>query len=123
MTFDIWASSHERPDGVRVRFDVAVGSAHDDQMQFVDPQPAPSTPAEVYDLATPLDTGSAIGLFANGFPDSVAFLDKVEAALAAQLDGATFIRFNKGNASRLATEEEVAAAAEQCDAVVAAYGH
>ncbi len=92
-------------------------------MQFVDPQPPPSAPADVYDLATPLRSGSSIGLFANGFPDSVAFLDKVEAALAAQLEDATFIRYNKGNASRLATEEEVVAAAEQCDAVVASYGH
>lgn len=92
-------------------------------MQFVDPQPAPSAPADVYNLSTPLAAGAAIGLFANGFPDSVAFLDKVEASLAARLDEPRFVRLNKGNASRLATEDEVAAAAEQCDAVVAAYGH
>jgi hypothetical protein len=92
-------------------------------MQFVDPQPAPSAPADIYDLTTPLRSGSSIGLFANGFPDSVAFLDKVEAALSAQLEDPNFIRFDKGNASRLATDEEITAAAEQCDAVVAAYGH
>jgi len=92
-------------------------------MQFVDPQPPPSAPADTYDLATPLESGSSIGLFANGFPDSVAFLDKIEAALGAKLDNPNFVRFNKGNASRVATEEEVTAAAERCDAVVAAYGH
>lgn len=123
MTFDIWASSHGRRHDMLGRFDAAKTTAHDDGMQFVDPQPAPSTPASVYDLATPLASGSTVGLFANGFPDSVAFLDKVETALATQLDGAYFVRFDKGNASRLATDEEVAAAAEQCDAVVAAYGH
>lgn len=92
-------------------------------MQFVDPQPAPSAPADVYDLSVPLGTGASIGLYANGFPDSVVFLDKVEAALGAQLESPNFIRFDKGNASRLATEDEVATVAEQCDAVVAAYGH
>ena len=92
-------------------------------MQFVDPQPAPSAPADVYDLSAPLEAGASIGLFANGFPDSVAFLDKVEAALSKRLEAPSFVRLNKGNASRLATEDEVAAAAEQCDAVVAAYGH
>lgn len=117
------ASSHGRHHDTPVRFDAALTKAHDGQMQFVDPQPAPSAPAAVYDLSAPLGSGSSIGLFANGFPDSVAFLDKVEIALSAQLDSPSFIRFDKGNASRLATEDEVAAAAEQCDAVVAAYGH
>lgn len=105
------------------RFDAAAVTTHDDEMQFVDPQPAPSTPADLYELSSPLDAGSTIGLFANGFPDSVEFLDQVEAALAKRLDDADFLRMNKGNASRLATDQEVAAAAERCDAVVAAYGH
>lgn len=117
MTFDIRASWHAP------RLDAAQINAHDEQMQFVDPKPAPSTPADVYELAAPLESGAAIGLFANGFPDSVAFLDKVEAALADRLDSPTFVRMNKGNASRLASDEEVADAAERCDAVVAAYGH
>ena len=92
-------------------------------MRFVDPQPAPSTAADLYDLAAPLGPGATIGLFANGFPDSVTFLDKIEAALAERLDEPSFVHMNKGNASRLATNEEVATIAEQCDAVVAAYGH
>jgi hypothetical protein len=92
-------------------------------MQFVDPQPAPSVPADVYDLSAPLGSGSTIGLFANGFSDSAAFLAKVEETLAARLDRASFVHMNKGNATRLATDDEVATIAEQCDAVVAAYGH
>jgi len=92
-------------------------------MQFVDPQPAPSAPADVYSLSNPLAAGCSIGLFANGFPDSVAFLDKIEAALAGRLAEPSFVRLNKGNASRLATDEEVNDAAGRCDAVVAAYGH
>lgn len=92
-------------------------------MRFVDPQPAPSAAADVYDLATPLGPGATIGLFANGFPDSVAFLAKVEAALGRRLDNPSFVHMDKGNASRLATDDEVASIAERCDAVVAAYGH
>lgn len=92
-------------------------------MRFVDPRPAPSTAADQYDLAAPLGPGATIGLFANGFPDSEAFLGKVEAALADRLDGPTFVHMNKGNASRLATDDEVTSIAERCDAVVAAYGH
>ena len=40
-----------------------------------------------------------IGLLANGFPDSVAFLDQVQAALAEALPEARFHRWDKGNAS------------------------
>lgn len=92
-------------------------------MQFVDPQPAPSVAADIYDLTNPLEPGVSIGLYANGFPDSVAFLDAVEVALSARLEQPSFVRFDKGNASRLASDDEIAAAAERCDAVVAAYGH
>ncbi len=92
-------------------------------MRFVDPQPAPSVAADQYDLCAPLGFGSTIGLFANGFPDSVEFLSKVQAALAQRLEQPRFVHMNKGNASRLATDDEVASIAERCDAVVAAYGH
>ena len=92
-------------------------------MRFVDPQPATSAAAEQYDLATPLGPGATIGLFANGFPDSEAFLDQIEAALVRRLDSPSFVHLNKGNASRLATDDEVNTIAERCDAVVAAYGH
>jgi hypothetical protein len=70
-----------------------------------------------------LVSGATIGLFANGFPDSAAFLTKIEGALATRLDNASFVHMDKGNASRLATEDEVATIAARCDAVVAAYGH
>ncbi len=92
-------------------------------MRFVDPQPAPSVAADPYDLTTPLGPGATVGLFANGFPDSAAFLSSIETALTRRLDDPTFVHMNKGNASRLATDDEVATIAEQCDAVVAAYGH
>lgn len=92
-------------------------------MQYVDPQPPLSVPADVYELSAPLGSGATIGLFANGFSDSAAFLTKIENTLASRLDKASFVHMDKGNASRLATDDEVATIAEQCDAVVAAYGH
>ncbi len=65
-----------------------------------------------------------IGLFANGFPDSVAFLGHIEAALSPLLPaGTVFVHRNKGNASAVATSEQIHGLAEQSDAVVAAYGH
>lgn len=92
-------------------------------MRFVDPRsPAASAP-EAYTVSAPLGPGSTIAMVANGFPDSVTFLEEVERALAQRLPDVEFMRWNKGDASRLASEAEVAEVAERADAVVAAYGH
>ena len=51
-------------------------------MEFHDPRADPSAPVEAYALSIDLTRGPvAIGLLANGFPDSVAFLERVEEAL------------------------------------------
>ncbi len=91
-------------------------------LEFHDPRGVPSTQATPYELSHPLERGSTIALMANGFPDSVEFLDHIAIALGELLDDASFVKFNKGNASALASDEMLASAAE-CDAVVAAYGH
>lgn len=91
-------------------------------LQFHDPRGVPSIEATPYELSHPLGPGSTIALMANGFPDSVNFLDHISAALAELLDGVAFVAFDKGNASALASDEMLATAAE-ADAVVAAYGH
>ena len=92
-------------------------------VQFVDPRGEPAAAAEPYELADPLDDGVVVGLMANGFPDSVAFLDRVEEALGATVPGATFRRYDKGNASALASDELLDTIAAECRTVVAAYGH
>jgi len=92
-------------------------------MRFVDPQAKPMQAAEPYTLSTPLREAPVIGLMANGFPGSVAFLSHIETAIASQVAGSTFVHWNKGNASRLATADELAALAAECDAVIGAYGH
>lgn len=90
---------------------------------FVDPRGLPGAAALPYALETPLQDGATIGLMANGFPDSDTFLEHIADAIAARLPGVRFNRFNKGNASSLASEEMLSEAAETCDAIIAAYGH
>jgi hypothetical protein len=90
---------------------------------FLDPRGLPGTAATPYDLHSPLPDGSTIGLMANGFPDSDAFLDHIADAVSARLPGIRFARFNKGNASKLADDAMLSEVAETCDAVIAAYGH
>lgn len=90
---------------------------------FLDPRGEPSRPIESYAHRAELAPGETIGLFANGFPDSVAFLDHIEKALAALLPGVSFARYDKGDASALATEPMLDSIAETCSAIVGAYGH
>lgn len=92
-------------------------------MEFLDPRGVPSRVIEPYDLSADLRDGDSVALFANGFPDSVAFLDQVEQALGARLPGVSFLRLNKGNASALASDEHLTTIADSCSAVVGAYGH
>ena len=93
-------------------------------VQFLDPRAEPGLPVDPYLLSIDITAGPIdIGLLANGFPDSVAFLDQVQAALAEVLPGARFHRYDKGDASISAPEEMLAAITAECGAVVAAYGH
>ena len=78
---------------------------------------------EPYELVAGLDEGDTVALFANGFPDSMAFLEHVEKSLSHELPGVNFLRIDKGNASALASPEHLSTIADSCSAVVAAYGH
>ena len=92
-------------------------------MEFLDPRGASVTPVEPYRVSTPLLAGETIGLFANGFPDSVAFLEHVGAALQQVVPGIGVKLWNKWNASALASEQHLGEIQAECTAVVAAYGH
>ena len=93
-------------------------------LQFLDPRAEPGTPVEPYALSIDLTGGPVhVGLLANGFPDSVAFLDEVGASLAEALPQVTLHRYDKGNASIVAPPELLAEVTSACQAVVAAYGH
>ena len=89
----------------------------------MDPRGAPSRPIEPYDLRSEFVEGDTVALFANGFPDSVAFLDSIETTLSRVVPGLRFVRLDKGNASELASPEHLSTIADSCSAVVAAYGH
>ena len=65
----------------------------------------------------------AIGLLANGFPDSAPFLDAVAQQISALIDGVTFERVTKVSPPTPLTESQLALLTTTCDAVVAAYGH
>ena len=93
-------------------------------VQFVDPRAEPATPPVPYDLTADLSGEDVtVGLLANGFPDSVAFLDQVEAAMRASHPKLTFLRYDKGNASAIASDDMLDSIVAECSAVVAAYGH
>ena len=92
-------------------------------IQFHDPRAEPSRPVEAYRLKAVLDGPIAIGLLANGFPDSVEFLEAVEDALGESLPGAFFHRYDKGGPSIPVIAHLVDDIVERCDAVVTAYGH
>lgn len=99
------------------------GARESCRMEFHDPRGVPSRPVEPYELDADLSEGDAVALFANGFPDSVAFLEHLEKALTHELPGIRFAHYDKGNASALASEEQLSSIVESCSAVVAAYGH
>ena len=90
---------------------------------FHDPRGATRRAPESYDCR--LETGGpvTIGLLANGFPDSEAFLDAVEAALVEHEATLRCLRYNKHGASVPASDELLDRIAAECDALVTAYGH
>lgn len=93
-------------------------------VEFVDPRAEPGVAIEPYALR--LDAGRAdltIGVVANGFPDSVAFLEELAPALRDTLPGARVVAFAKPNPSVVANDTLLDAMAAECDGVVAAYGH
>jgi hypothetical protein len=92
-------------------------------MEFLDPRGEPVAPIEAYCGRAELAAGEIVGLFANGFPDSVAFLEHVGAALTRAVPGLETKLWNKGNASALASQQHLGEIQAECTAVVAAYGH
>ncbi len=92
-------------------------------MKFHDPRGERSGPTVPYELSAHLAPGQQIGLFANGFPGSVEFLQIIREAVERVIPGITVKLWNKGNASALASTEDLAEISDTCSAVIAAYGH
>ena len=92
-------------------------------MEFLDPRGTPVAAIEPYRGRAALAAGETVALFANGFPDSVAFLEHIGAALTRAVPGVHVRLWNKGNASALASDRHLGEIQAECTAVVAAYGH
>lgn len=92
-------------------------------IQFLDPRAEPLAPCEPYAPRADLEGPIVVGLLANGFPDSEAFLEATERALAARLPEAGFRHYNKRNASIPASQSMLEAIAGECSVAIAAYGH
>ncbi len=92
-------------------------------ISFHDPRGASRVAAEAYTCTAQLAGTPTIGLLANNFPDSEAFLDAVQRALGAALPHARFARYLKPSASIPANAQMVERIARECDALVTAYGH
>ena len=92
-------------------------------IEFHDPRGEPSVEVTPYELSETIGEGKTVGLLANGFPDSVRFLDQLETALESRLPGATIKRYDKGNASIVLADQLLDGITKECHAVVTAYGH
>ena len=92
-------------------------------IQFHDPRAEAGTEPRPYELALDESSGTTLGLLANGFPDSVRFLDCIEAALLEHRPDLGIRRYDKRNASIVANDQLLDGITAECKAVVTAYGH
>ena len=89
---------------------------------FLDPTAERGIDLEPYELF--IETGGPItvGLVSNAFPDGAEFMHKLEGELAAIMPQASFRHYQKPNVAQV-TEAQVAVITEECDVVLAAWGH
>ena len=78
-----------------------------------------------YELSLAIDpkAPTIIGLLANGFPDSVEFLNAVGDAIRALFPSIRIREYNKGNATIPAGNQLLQEMTGECAGVIAAYGH
>lgn len=95
--------------------------------QFLDPTAEPGVEVVPYDLAVSLTSDKVtLGLLANSFVDSEAFLAQVAQELELSHPTVEFRSWDKGSpkrASELITDEEAVAIRNACMGVITAYGH
>lgn len=92
-------------------------------IHFFDPRPPTEAPVDAYRVDAHGDRALVIGLLANGFPDSMTFLDALSAEIAARVPDVTFARVEKASPPTPLTAEQRRMLTEDCVGVVAAYGH
>jgi hypothetical protein len=92
-------------------------------IRFHDPRPPTLAATDAYAVGALGDQPLTIGLLANGFPDSMTFLDALAVELAILRPGAAFVRVEKVSPPTPLTEAQHRTLTEGCMGVVAAYGH
>ncbi len=94
-------------------------------IEYLDPDARVGVEDTPYELSLQPGSGQApsIGLLANGFPDSVEFLDELGNALRKLRPGIELHAYNKGNATIAANEQLLGEIGGDCVGVIAAYGH
>ncbi|MYA01780.1 MAG: hypothetical protein F4038_09840 [Chloroflexi bacterium] len=89
---------------------------------FLDPTAEGGLEIEPYELFADTSDPITVGLVSNAFPDGTEFMHKLESELAAAMPQATFRHYQKPNVAPV-TDEQVAVITEECDVVLAAWGH
>jgi hypothetical protein len=94
-------------------------------IEYHNPEASVGVAQTPYELGCKLrgQSGLKLGLLANGFPDSVNFLDELGRSIQRLEPGLELCSFNKGDASSPANDELIREVTADCTAVVAAYGH
>jgi len=93
---------------------------------FHDPRGDVGTQIQGYDLAHDIAAdggGTTIGLLANGFPDSENFLSALKAEILQRFPAMGVMSWNKGNASIPAPQSMLEEIKQNCQVVIAAWGH
>ena len=89
---------------------------------FLEPTAERGIPVESYELFADTSGPITVGMLSNAFPDGTEFMHKLESALAEAMPQATFRHYQKPNVAPV-TGDLIDAIIEECDVVVAAWGH
>ena len=94
-------------------------------IEYLNPEARVGVEETPYELSVKVSSEDAtsLGLLANGFPDSVEFLDALGTALQKLRPGIEVHAYNKGNATVPANEQLLGEIGGECVGVIAAYGH
>ena len=92
-------------------------------IRFFDPRPAARPAPGSRTFVASRRERRTVGLLANGFPDSMAFLDAVAHTLAHAYPATRFVRVEKTSPPEPLTDEQLQVLTNDCDGVIAAYGH
>ena len=94
-------------------------------IEYHNPEAATGIESQPYTLSLAIKGANSVslGFLANGFPDSVNFLDALQEAMQSLEPGIVINSYNKGNASMPASDQLLAEIGGECQGVIAAYGH